>query len=105
LYAGPALRAPAGVLAANRQGQQGLWRHGISGDKPIVLVRVAEGDELPLARQALLAHSYWRLQNLEVDLVLLNEHPSGYLEELHQQLQGLVRASDSHHLVDKPGGV
>jgi cyclic beta-1,2-glucan synthetase len=105
LYAGPALRAPAGVLAANRQGQQGLWRLGISGDKPIVLVRVAEGDELPLVRQALLAHSFWRLQGLEVDLVLVNEHPSGYLEELHQQLQGLVRASDSHHLVDKPGGV
>ena len=36
---------PAGrpdVLAANRQGQPGLWRHGISGDLPIVLVRVAE---------------------------------------------------------------
>src|SRR5262249_23853951 len=35
LYAGPALRS-AEAAAANRQSQPGLWRHGISGDKPIV---------------------------------------------------------------------
>jgi cyclic beta-1,2-glucan synthetase len=40
-----------------------------------------------------------------VDLVLLNEHAATYLEELHQQLQNLIRASDAHSLVDQPGGV
>ncbi|HZY90673.1 MAG TPA: glucoamylase family protein, partial [Gemmataceae bacterium] len=105
LYAGPALRAPATVLSANRQGQQALWRHGISGDKPIVLARVSEADDRPLVRQLLLAHAYWRLQGLEVDLVLLNEHASGYIEELQQELLAMVRASDSHGLIDKPGGV
>jgi cyclic beta-1,2-glucan synthetase len=103
-YAGPALRA-AGAVAANTQGQPGLWRHGISGDRPIVLARIAEAEELGLARQLLLAHTYWRLKGLEVDLVLLNEHPASYLEELHQQLQNLIRASDAHALADKPGGV
>jgi cyclic beta-1,2-glucan synthetase len=105
IYAGPALRAPRGVLAANRQGQPGLWRHGISGDRPIVLVRVAEPEELEIVRQLLQAHAYWRLYGLEVDLVVLNEHPTSYLEEVQQQIQDLVRASDSHGLVDQPGGV
>jgi cyclic beta-1,2-glucan synthetase len=105
LYAGRALRAPADVLQANRQGQTGLWRHGISGDRPIVLVRIAEMEELPLVRQLLAAHNYWRLKGFEVDLVILNEHPAGYFEELHQQLQNLVRASNAHELVDKPGGI
>jgi cyclic beta-1,2-glucan synthetase len=105
LYAGPALRASPEVLRANRQGQPGLWKHGISGDRPIVLVRVAAPEELALPRQALLAHAYWRLQGLEVDLVTLNEHAGGYQEELQQQLQTLVRGSDSHALVDRPGGV
>ena len=40
-----------------------------------------------------------------VDLVVLNEHPASYLEELQEQLQGLVCASDAHVLIDKPGGV
>jgi cyclic beta-1,2-glucan synthetase len=105
IYAGPALRAPAAVLAANRQGQTGLWRHGISGDRPIVLVRVGEVEEMPLVQQVLAAHAYWRLKGLEADLVILSDRPSSYLEELWQQLQEAVRASDAHTLVDKPGGV
>jgi cyclic beta-1,2-glucan synthetase len=105
IYAGPALRAPQEVLAANRQGQSGLWRHGLSGDLPIVLVRVAEPEELEIVRQLLQAHAYWRLHGLEVDLVILNEHPTSYLEEVQQQITNLVRASDSHGLVDRPGGV
>jgi cyclic beta-1,2-glucan synthetase len=105
LYAGAALRAPAAVIAANRLGQSELWRYGISGDKPIVLVRFADADEMALVRQVLLAHHYWRLQGLEVDLVLFNEHPTAYQDETTQLLQSLVRSSDSHSLTDKPGGV
>jgi cyclic beta-1,2-glucan synthetase len=105
IYAGPALRAAPAVLAANHQGQPGLWRHGVSGDRPIVLVRVAEPEELEIVRQLLQAHAYWRLHGLQVDLVILNEHPTSYLEEVQQQIQNLVRASDSHGLVDQPGGV
>jgi cyclic beta-1,2-glucan synthetase len=105
IYAGLALRAPTEVLAANRQGVEGLWRHGISGDNPIVLVRIAEAAELPLVRQTLLAHAWWRLHGLVVDLIILNEHPGSYRADLRDQLQGLVRASDSRALVEKPGGV
>ncbi|HEV3116859.1 MAG TPA: glucoamylase family protein, partial [Gemmataceae bacterium] len=86
LYVGSALRAPRATLIANQQGQAALWRYGISGDKPIVLVRIAEIEEIPLVRQLLAAHSYWRLKGLEVDLVLLNEHQTGYFEELNQEL-------------------
>jgi cyclic beta-1,2-glucan synthetase len=104
IYAGSSLRVP-GALTANRQGQQALWRYGISGDLPIVLVRIADMGEVALVGQLLLAHTYLRLKGLAVDLVVLNEHAATYLEELHEQLQALVRASDAHALMDKPGGV
>jgi cyclic beta-1,2-glucan synthetase len=105
LYAGSALRAPRSILTANRQGQPALWRYGISGDYPIVLVRLAEKEEIPLVRELLAAHIYWRLKGLEVDLVLLNEQETGYFEELHEELQSLVRGSDDRTLLDRPGGV
>ena len=73
LFAGSALRAHSAVLAANRLAQPALWRWGISGDRPIVLARIAEEDELALARQLLVAHAFLRLKGLESDLVLLNE--------------------------------
>jgi cyclic beta-1,2-glucan synthetase len=104
IYAGPSLRDGA-AMAANRQGQTALWRYGISGDRPILLARISESSELPLVRQLLQAHTYWRFKGLEVDLVVLNERPASYREELQEQLQGLVRTSDAHTLVDKPGGV
>jgi cellobiose phosphorylase len=105
LYASPALRAAPDVLAGNRQGQSGLWRYGISGDNPILLVRIGSLDDLPLVRHVLLAHSYYHLKGLPLDLVLLCDQPANYLEELFHQLQEAVRSSHSHGLADKPGGV
>jgi cyclic beta-1,2-glucan synthetase len=104
IYAGQALRVPNAV-ANNRQGQPGLWKFGISGDKPIVVARVSEINELGLVRQLLEAHSYWHMKGLVVDLVLLNEHPASYSEELHEELMNMVRASEAHTLIDRPGGV
>ena len=104
IFTGPAFRPPDAV-AANRLGQPGLWPHGISGDRPIVLVRLAGTDDLPLARQLLQAHAYWRLKGLEVDLVVLDEAPVAAPEELHRQLEDLARGAGAGPLMDKPGGV
>jgi cyclic beta-1,2-glucan synthetase len=34
-----------------------------------------------LVRDLLSAQQYWRVKGLRVDLVILNEHPSDYLDE------------------------
>jgi cyclic beta-1,2-glucan synthetase len=99
-----ALRAIHAIVA-NRQGQPALWRYGISGDLPILFVCVNEGDGLPLARQALQAHAFWRGRGFSVDLVLLSDRPTSYREEVADALGALARASDSRDLIDKPGGV
>ena len=104
IFAGVALRhAPS--VARNRLGQQQLWRFGISGDLPIVLLRLAAQEDLNLVRLLLRAHGYWRLKGLRVDLVLLNDHPASYLEALNEQVQTLIRTSDDHGWENKPGGV
>ncbi len=105
LYAGPAFRAAPAVLAANRQGPPALWRHGVSGDRPILLAIAAETEDLPLVRELLLAHAYWRMKGLEVDLVLLCEEATGYHEEMFRELQQAVGTSESQSLADRPGGV
>jgi cyclic beta-1,2-glucan synthetase len=105
IYAGSALRAAPAAIAANRLGVAGLWRHGISGDRPIVLVRIAGGSEVALARQLLAAHAFLRLKGLEFDLVLLSEQAASYQEGLPHDLKELIRGSDAHDLADKPGGV
>jgi cyclic beta-1,2-glucan synthetase len=83
----------------------GLWSIGVSGDLPILLVRVEELEHAPLVRQALLAHQYWRHKGLVADLVILNTRPTGYADDLDDRLKLLVRTGHALQLLDKPGGV
>ncbi|HXQ64442.1 MAG TPA: protein ndvB, partial [Steroidobacteraceae bacterium] len=68
---------------------------GISGDLPIVLLRIADIEHLDLARQLLQAHEYWGMKQLVVDLVILNERASSYVQDLQTALETLVRTSQS----------
>ncbi len=104
LYADASLRAPAAVRARNRLGQEGLWPHAISGDLPVLLVRVVDGDGLPLVRQLLQAQEYWRLKGLAADLVILNEHPLGYLDEMHAALETVLDGGPWRSWKHRPGG-
>ncbi len=83
----------------------GLWSIGVSGDLPILLVRVEELEHAPLVRQALLAHQYWRHKGLLADLVILNTRPTGYADDLDDRLRLLVRTGHALQLLDKPAGV
>jgi len=105
MYANPALRGAASVLACNRRGQSGLWSHAISGDLPILLLRVSEEGHLPMARHLVQAHAYWRLKGLAVDLVIWNEDQGGYRQVLQDQIMGLIAAGTEAHTIDRPGGI
>ncbi len=105
IYATSLYRASSSILLRNRRGQSGLWGYGISGDLPIVLVRIRDREKLDLARQSLQAHAYWRTKGLNVDLVIWNEDDSVYRQELHDTIMGLIASSAEAALVDKPGGV
>jgi cyclic beta-1,2-glucan synthetase len=99
LYSDAALRPSSAVLTGNTRGPSGLWRHGISGDLPIVLVRIDDAEDQGIVRQLLRAHEYWRMKRLPVDLVILNEQAPSYAQDLQQLLEAQLRASQSrlHH--------
>ena len=90
LFVDGTLRASPGTIASNTLGQGGLWPHGISGDLPILLLRVTGDADIALARQVLQAQEYWRLKGLSADVVILNEDPSSYLDDVHAQLTALL---------------
>ena len=93
IYASALRRAKASVLIRNRRGQSGLWGYGISGDLPIVLVRIRDHTRIELVRQAVQAHAYWRMKGLAVDLVIWNEDDSVYRQTLQDTIMDLVAAS------------
>jgi cellobiose phosphorylase len=105
LYSSPSLRAPRSLLIRNRGGQSGLWAYSISGDLPIVLVRIADVARIDLVRQMVKAHAYWRLKGLAVDLVVWNEDPSGYRQVLQDEILAVIGVVSEATLLDRPGGI
>ena len=105
IYANPALRAEASTLLRNRRGQSGLWAYAISGDLPIVLLRIGDPTQIELVRQLVQAHAYWRLKGLAVDLVIWNEDHAGYRQLLQEQILGLIAGGSGAHVMDRPGGI
>jgi cyclic beta-1,2-glucan synthetase len=105
LYPNPALRADAATLIKNCRGQSALWSYAISGDLPIVLLKVRNIDKIELVRQMVQAHAYWRLKGLAVDLMIWNEDQGGYRQALQEQILALISAGTEAHAVDRPGGI
>jgi cellobiose phosphorylase len=99
VFTGPTLREPDSVTA-NRLGQPGLWSHAISGDRPIVLARVAGPDDLSLAHELVRWHAYTRRRGLDLDLVMLDERPGDA-----DQLRADIQTGPAGRLLGKPGGV
>ena len=105
VHAAPALRPASDTIQRGSGGQPGLWPQGISGDLPIVLLRLADTLYLDIVHQLLQAHEYWRMKQLAVDLVILNERASSYVQDLQIAIESLVRTSQSRPKTgDGPSG-
>jgi cyclic beta-1,2-glucan synthetase len=105
LYSDPSLRPRPHVLGLNTQAQSSLWTYGISGDLPILIVRISQASDLPTVRRIIRGHEYLHYKGLKIDVVILNDNPTTYLQSLQRELETMVRTSGMGSLQDKPGGV
>lgn len=106
IFSNPALRADVPTILSNNRGQSGLWSHSVSGDLPIVLLKVHEPDNIEVVKQLIQAHTYWRLKGLAVDLVIWNEDYGAYRQVLQDQIFGLITSeSYSNPAINHPGNI
>lgn len=101
----PALRALPAAVALNRFGQAGLWALGISGDHPILAVRVGDAQITDALRSVLAAWLFWSRQGVTIDLVVLHIGISGYIEPVRDRLIEVLRDGNAHELLGRDGGV
>ena len=93
LFATAAARSSGDKIRRGTAGPAGLWSQSISGDLPIVLLRVEDMDDLVMVRQLLQAHEYWGIKRVSVDLVILNERGASYVQDLQVAIEAAVRTS------------
>nr|WP_304745874.1 glucoamylase family protein [Rhodoferax sp.] len=73
-----------------------LWRFGISGDRPIILVSADVMQGLGLLRSLAQALSLWSWGGVACDLVVVNAEPTSYLMALQREIAALR----DRHLAD-----
>ncbi len=89
--AGTALAPPADIVAAAASPQSALWVHGISGDLPIVIVRIDDPRDIGLVEDMLQAFEFLQARYLAFDLVILNERKASYIQDLQNAIDDAVR--------------
>ncbi len=103
LFADAALRPSPDIIRRGAAPPSALWSQGISGDLPIVLLRIDDIEDIAIARQLLQAHEYWRMKQLAVDVVILNERAASYQQDLQVGLETQVRMSQARRLIGPEG--
>lgn len=105
LFANELRKGQKEAIAKNTKGQSGLWSYGVSGDLPILLVRIEDKDDIDAVAWMVKAHEFWRLKGLQVDLVILLEQESSYTQPLHDAIRDVVSSSHARELIDQRSGV
>ena len=101
LFPRPAANNPRAELP----GQPRLWGLGLSGDLPIVLVRVTDAEQARLLPAAIRAHQWWRRHGLRTDLVILRAGTSGYEEPIRDRLISALRDAGATEGLGGKGGI
>ncbi len=87
------------------QGQNDLWRFGLSGDLPILLVQTDAAADSELLDTLIRAQRLWHRSGLLSDLVVLRGAGSSYEEPLRERILSILRDSHSEGFLGRSGGI
>lgn len=105
LYFSPSRRLREEDILKNRKGQSALWKYGISGDVPLVVMEVSSIEHMHLVKSLLTAHEYLRLKGIEMDLLFINSYGNSYEQPVQDNIIDMVSVSHARELQGKRGGV
>jgi cyclic beta-1,2-glucan synthetase len=104
IFGAPGLRVSSQALAAGRPCKARLWARGISGDEPILILRVHDAAS-GLLGEVLAAHRYLRACGERLDLVLVDEASSSYLTDGAGSLRSAIVRHGAADALDPGGGM
>lgn len=86
-------------------GIENLWKYGISGDLPILLVKIKDSNEIEVLEEVIKAYEFFRLKNIEIDLVILNMEPNSYERYTKGNIQNVILNANLEYMENIKGGI
>ncbi len=82
-----------------------LWQYGISGDLPILLVKIKDVNEAYVVEEVLKAFEYFKAKNVELDLVILNEEENVYERYVKEMIETQILNRHFMYLLNQKAGI
>lgn len=105
IFSNPAKKLNLEKLPKRKYDQSELWKYGISGDLPIILVKIKDINEAFIIKEILKAYEFIRTKNFEVELVIIDEEKHSYENYVREEIDGLILNSQLAYLKNIRGGI
>lgn len=92
-------------IRANHLQQKDLWPFGISGDLPIILVRVKHPNEMEMVKRLVRAMEYFHRKHFAVDLILLDDEKNSYEQYTWERILETINGVNLNYLLHQRGGI
>ena len=85
--------------------QEELWKYGISGDLPIILVKIRDINDSYVIKEVLKAYDFFRTKNIQTEIVILDEEKHSYENYVKEEIEGSIFAQQMGYLKNIKGGI
>lgn len=85
--------------------QSDLWKYGISGDFPIILLKVRNVNDGYVIKELLKAYEFFRMKNIETEIVILDEEKHSYENYVREEIEGNILNHHMGYLKNQKGGI
>ena len=92
-------------IEENHLTQSDLWSLGISGDIPILTLRIKDEKETKILRELIHAQEYLRLKGHIFDFVIINDEKPSYFQKINDEIQRQIITCGAFHNLNKNGGI
>lgn len=92
-------------ISKNKLKQSDLWKFGISGDLPIILVKIKDVNDAFILKKYVRAQEYFYHKKIKMDLVILNEEENSYEQYVNEKIFETIGAENANYLLNVNGGI
>ena len=85
--------------------QSELWKFGISGDLPIILVKIRDANDVYVVDQMLKAYEFFRSKNIQVEIVILDEENHSYENYVKEEIETSILNNQISYMENTKGGI
>lgn len=92
-------------LPKDKYKQSELWKYGISGDLPIILVKIKDSNDAHVIKEVLKAYEFFRTKNLETELIILDEEKHSYENYVREDVENIIQNNQIAYLKNIRAGI